>query len=120
MRLPGFRNKKPERDDALVTWTDHGGAPVRPGQFDHLPPAADRAREPSRSPGRRTKAGHHSPSERDWARVCGRLERGDDPAVVAADLEASRPDKDDPRYYAEHTVRKAEVHVRKRAAARAR
>ena len=38
MRLPGFRNKKPERDDAPVVWTPHDGGPVQPDQFAHLPP----------------------------------------------------------------------------------
>lgn len=120
MRLPGFRNKKPDRGDALVTWTDHGGEPVRPGQFDHLPPAAERAREPSQPGERRPQGGHHSQSEKDWAWVCGRLERGEDPVVVAGELEAARPDKHNPRDYAERTVRKAETHVRPRSAGRTR
>ena len=109
MRLPGFRNKKDGRDDAAVTWTDYGGAPVRPEQFDHLPPAAQKARDPglpAGGPGGKRK-GPLSQSERDWAAVCDRLRRGDDPATVTAELEASRPDKAKPRDYAERTVRKA-------------
>ena len=105
MRLPGFRNKKEGRDDAAVAWTDYGGGPVRPEQFSHLPPAAALARDPGQ-PARERK-GPISQSERDWADVCDRLRRGDDPATVTAELEAARPDKAKPRDYAERTVRKA-------------
>ena len=52
-----------------------------------------------------------SQSERDWNEVCRRLERGDNPADVRDWLEASRQDKDNPKYYAERTVRRAESHV---------
>ena len=112
MRLPGFRNKKQGRDDAAVTWTDYGGGPVRPEQFAHLPPAADRRRDPPRARGGRPRAGALSQSERDWASVCDRLRRGDDPATVAAELQAARPDKHNPRDYAERTVRNALARLR--------
>ena len=71
MRLPGFRNKKPGRDDAAVTWTDNGGGPVRPEQFSQLPPAAQKARDPGLPAGGRRgrPKGPLSQSERDWAAV---------------------------------------------------
>lgn len=109
MRLPGFRNKKEGRDDAAVTWTDYAGDPVRPEQFAHLPPA-ERRRDPARP--RRPKAGPLSQSERDWAAVCDRLRKGDDPVTVTAELEADRPDKANPRDYAERTVRNALARLR--------
>ena len=105
MRLPGFRNKKEGRDDAAVTWTDYAGGPVRPEQFAHLPAAADRQR--ARESTHRPKAGSPSQSERDWASVRDRLRKGDDPVTVAAELQAARPDKHNPRDYAERTVRNA-------------
>ena len=33
MRMPGFRNKKPGRGGALITWAWHGGRLVRPEDF---------------------------------------------------------------------------------------
>ncbi len=105
MRLPGFRNKKEGRDDAAVTWTDYAGGPVRPEQFAHLPPAAERQRARERA--HRPKAGSLSQSDRDWASVRDRLRKGDDPVTVAAELQAARPDKHNPRDYAERTVRNA-------------
>ena len=116
MRLPGFRNKKEGRDDAAVTWTDYAGGPVRPEQFAHLPPAADRQRARERA--HRPRAGSLSQSERDWADVCARLRKGDDPVTVTAELETARPDKHNPRDYAERTVRNALARLRPSAPAR--
>ena len=64
MRMPGFRNKKPGRGGALVTWAWHGGRLVRPEDFPGLA-----VPEPARRSGGRRKMppGHYSQSERDWA-----------------------------------------------------
>ena len=64
MRIPGFRNKKPGRGGALVTWAWHGGPLVRPADFRGLAMP-----EPARRSGGRRKMppGHYSQSERDWA-----------------------------------------------------
>ena len=118
MRLPGFRNKKDGREDAPVTWTDYGGGPVRLEQFAHLPPAADRSRDPLRGRAQRPRTGPLSQSEKDWASVCDRLRRGEDPAGVTDDLEAARPDKANPRDYAERTVRNALARLQKAGPAR--
>ena len=104
MRLPGFRNKKPERDDAPVAWTPHDGGPVRPELFAHLPPPAQAA------PVRRQKDTTRrelSQSDRDWAYVKDQLRRGTPPRRLVAHLEKTRQDKHNPRDYAERTVRKA-------------
>ena len=63
MRMPGFRNKKPGRGGALVTWAWHGGPLVRPEDFPGLA-----VPEPARRTGggRRMPPGHYSQSERDW------------------------------------------------------
>lgn len=106
MRLPGFRNKKPGRGDALVTWVERNGPFVDPESFGDLPappPAADGRPMPvRRAPGPGT-----SQSERDWAWARSRLRRGENPAALAAELEASRQDKPKPGYYADRTVRRA-------------
>ncbi len=105
MRLPGFRNKKPERDDAPVVWTPHDGGPVRPEQFAHLPPpekAAPVRHEKKNAPRREV-----SQSDRDWAYVKDQLRRGTPAQRLVAHLEKTREDKHNPRDYAERTVRKA-------------
>ena len=105
MRLPGFRNKKPERDDAPVVWTPHDGGPVRPERFAHLPPPKKTA--PVRRERKDTPQGEPSQSERDWAYVKDQLRRGTQPQRLVAHLEQTRQDKHNPRDYAERTVRKA-------------
>lgn len=107
MRLPGFRNKKPGRGDAPVTWTDYGGRRTSPEAFEHLPPVRQR-REPGQ-PRRVRPRGPRplSQSERDWAAVKDELRRGADPAELVSQLERTRDDKPNPRYYAERTVQRA-------------
>ena len=105
MRLPGFRNKKPERDDAAVVWTPHDGGPVRPDQFAHLPPPEKAA--PVRRAKKDTAKRELSQSDRDWAYVKDQLRRGTPPRRLVAHLEETRQDKHNPHDYAERTVRKA-------------
>ena len=105
MRLPGFRNKKPERDDAAVVWTPHDGGPVRPDQFAHLPPPEQAA--PVRREKKDTPRRELSQSDRDWAYVKDQLRRGTPARGLVAHLEQTRQDKHNPRDYAERTVRKA-------------
>ena len=105
MRMPGFRNKKPGRGGALVTWAWHGGPLVRPEDFPGLVvPEQELAR---RSGGRRRiPAGHHSQSERDWAAAGDALRSGEAPETVISRLEHQRQDKPNPGYYARRTVRR--------------
>ena len=105
MRLPGFRNKKPEREDAPVVWTPHDGGPVRPEYFAHLPPPEQTA--PVRRGKKNTPRRELSQSDRDWAYVKDQLRRGTQPQRLVAHLEQTRQDKHNPRDYAERTVRKA-------------
>ncbi len=51
--------------------------------------------------------GQFSQSEKDWAAVCDRLEKGEDPEQIKMWLASSRPDKANPNYYAAITVTKA-------------
>ena len=103
MRLPGFRNCKPGRARALVTWTWYAGPMVRPEDFRGL---AMPEPEPARRTGGRHSMprGHHSQSERDWAAAGDALRRGEDPETVISRLEQQRQDKPNPGYYARRTV----------------
>ena len=84
MRLPGFRNKKADRGDAMVSWTDHGGGPVKAEAFRNLPEIRKiptRGRERKRSP-----RGANSQSERDWAYVREVLRNGAKPDALIDEL----------------------------------
>ena len=105
MRLPGFRNKKPGRGDAMVTWVDLNGAAVAPESFGDLPAPPKGNGRPA--PGWRATGMGVSQSERDWAWARSRLRRGESPSKLTAELEASRQDKPKPGYYADRTVRRA-------------
>jgi hypothetical protein len=115
LRLPGFANRKlPEEfivqarqeNDAVYTLRDftiHEDSPETPR---HL---SDDQERPRTVPG-----DHNSQSEHDWAYAKRALARGDDPEVVIqriADYRAE--DKDDPIYYARHTVAKAKEQLDK-------
>ena len=107
MRLPGFRNKKEDRGDAPVRWTDYEGPPVGRSAFRHLPAAR---REPGPPAPRRNRPRGSAPlsqSERDWAWVRDQLREGEDSAQLVEQLARQRQDKPDPQYYAERTVGRA-------------
>ena len=112
MRMPGFRNKKPGRSGALVTWAWHGGPLVRPEDFPGL---AGLEPEPSRRSGGRRKMppGHYSQSERDWAAAGDALRSGEAPETVISRLEQQRQDKPNPGYYARRTVRRKEEELKR-------
>ena len=61
----------------------------------------------------RAKEGSFSQSERDWAYVMRELKRGVDPDSLRLQLEQSRQDKQNPRYYAERTVERAIMSCRR-------
>ena len=105
MRLPGFRNKKADRRDAMVSWADHGGGPVKAEAFRDLPETRKtptRGRERKRSP-----RGANSQSGRDWAYVREALRNGAKPDALIDELVEQRQDKPDPRDYATRTVTRA-------------
>ena len=107
MRLPGFRNRKPGRGHALVSWTDYEGPPVAQDAFDHLPELPNEAPAPATSRAPRP-AGEVSQSERDWAFVRGELRKGAaEEELVAVLAERRSGDKWKPADYARRTVRKA-------------
>lgn len=112
MRLPGFNNRKPNRENAPVVWTPHAGEPTRPDAFTRLPPtpdlpAAARDQPPSDKP-------HTvSQSERDWAYAKDQLRSGTPLETVINTLEKRRPDKHNPRQYATRTAEKARDQLRR-------
>ena len=111
LRLPGFANRKlPEEfivqarqeSDAVYTlrdFTTHEDSLETPR---HLSDGQERPRTlPSQ---------HKTQSEHDWAYAKRALARGDDPEVVIQRIADYRSeDKDDPNYYARHTVTKAQA-----------
>ena len=109
LRVPGFANRKlPEEfivqarqeSDAVYTLRDftiHEDSPETPR---HLNDDQERSRT--------VPSDHKSQSEHDWAYAKRALARGDDPEVVIQRIADYRvEDKDDPIYYARHTVAKA-------------
>ena len=77
-----------------------------PERFPKLPVRRDRqtAFDETKS---HAVAGDGSQSERDWAYVMRELAHGVDPLALRLQLEQSRQDKPNPRYYAHRTVAKA-------------
>jgi hypothetical protein len=115
LRLPGFANRKlPEEfvvqvrqeSDAVYTLRDftiHEDSPETPR---HLSDDHERPRTVS--------SDHKTQSEHDWAYAKRALARGDDPEVVIQRIADYRSDdKDDPNYYARHTVTKARAELKK-------
>ncbi len=113
LRLPGFANRKvPEEfivqarqeSDAVYTLRDftiHEDSPETPR---HLSDDQERPRS--------VPSDHKSQSEHDWAYAKRALARGDDPEVVIQRIADYRSDdKDDPNYYARHTVMKAQAEL---------
>lgn len=117
LRLPGFANRKlPEEfivqarheSDAVYTLRDFTideDSPEAPRHFGDY-----RQREPT------VPSDHKSQSEHDWAYAKRALARGDDPEVVVQRIADFRADgKDDPNYYARHTVMKAQADLQQRS-----
>jgi hypothetical protein len=111
LRLPGFANHKlseefivqaRQESDAVYTLRDFAIHEDSREKARHL---SDREEHP------RTVPSHHkSQSELDWAYAKRALARGDDPEVVIQRIADYRSeDKDDPNYYARHTVTKAQA-----------
>ena len=107
MRIPGLRNKKPGRGNALVSWTDYGGRAVTPEDFRGLPQRSAPVVGNQDHKGRNEKQQGISQSERDWAYVRSRLRKGAEPETLIQRLEAQRQDKPKPGYYARRTVTRA-------------
>jgi RepB DNA-primase N-terminal domain len=117
LRLPGFANRKlPEEfivqarqeNDAVHTLRDFTIYEDSPETLRHL---SDDQEHPRTVP-----SDHKSQSEHDRAYAKRALARGDDPEVVIQRIADYRSeDKDDPNYYARHTVSKAQEDLERKS-----
>ena len=113
LRLPGFANQK--LSEEFIVRAHHESSAVH-GRRDFMiheeapetPSHSDYRRE-----GRRTaRSEHKSQSEHDWAYAKRALARGDDVELVIQRIADYRSDdKDNPNYYARHTVMKAQAEL---------
>lgn len=119
LRLPGFANRKLSeefivraRHESKIVHTPRdfalqGGSPETPR---HPGEGHDRPRT--------LPTDHRSQSEHDWAYAKRALARGDNPEEIARRIADYRSeDKDDPNYYARHTVMKAQAEFSRQNAA---
>jgi len=108
LRIPGFYNYKYD-PPFQVTAQQLSSNPRRIEDFNipYLPKLQPISQAVECRQHSHAYANHTSQSERDWAETLRRLERGELPALVQAWLENSRPDKNNPAYYAALTVKKA-------------
>lgn len=113
LRLPGFANHKlseefivqaRQESDAVYTLRDF--------TIDEDSPEAPRHFGDYRQRERKVPSDHKSQSEHDWAYAKRALARGDAPEIVIQRIADYRgEDKDDPNYYARHTVMKAHAQL---------
>jgi hypothetical protein len=119
LRLPGFANKKYDQDfyvQARVesTETYH----LRDFKVPIDSPDAPRHHNEGTARGHRALGATLSQSEHDWAYAKRALSRGDDPEEVIRRIADYRSDdKSDPRYYARHTVSKAQDDLQRKSGA---
>ncbi|HEV2224555.1 MAG TPA: DNA-primase RepB domain-containing protein [Candidatus Acidoferrales bacterium] len=113
LRLPGFANMKYEEE--FIVHAHHESNQVYHARdFIVQEDSPETPRYLGDESGRRLSQGHKSQSEQDWAYAKRALARGDDPALVIqriADFRAD--DKQNPEYYAQHTVAKARAQLEK-------
>lgn len=113
LRLPNFiNNKYPELQHVVkdVAVMSAAKREYEPQDFPKMEQAVYQGREPSertRPQTLLTESGKIDRSAQDWGWVMRKLERGESPTAVKMELEARRPDKPRPAYYAETTVDKA-------------
>jgi hypothetical protein len=111
LRLPGFPNHKlPEEFIVQARQERDAVYALRDFTIDEDSPETQRRLSDSGGRERKLPSNHTSQSERDWAYAKRALARGDDPeAVIQRIADYRSADKDDPDYYARHTVMKAQA-----------
>ncbi len=115
LRLPGFANRKlPEEFIVQARHESDTVYTLRDFTIDEDSPEAPRHFGDYRQRERTVPSDHKSQSEHDWAYAKRALSRGDDPEVVIQRIADYRADgKDDPNYYARHTVMKAQAELQR-------
>jgi hypothetical protein len=113
LRLPGFANRKlPE--EFIVRARHESCAVYSRGDFmiDEEAPETPSHSGDRREGRRSANNDHKSQSEHDWAYAKRALARGDDVELVIQRIADYRSDdKDNPNYYARHTVMKAQAEL---------
>ena len=107
LRLPGFQNKKYQRDYLVEAFAGSNQTYALP---DFKVPADDRQSETrtiDETKSHRGKTNEITQSERDWAYVKQQLSRGETPESLVEALTHFRQDKSSPDYYARQTVSRA-------------
>ena len=119
LRVPGFANRKlSEQFVVLARQESDGLYMLRDFTIHEDSPETPRHLSDDQERPRRVPSDHKSQSEHDWAYAKRALARGDDPEVVIQRIADYRSeDKDDPNYYARHTVTKAQSDLHRGAAA---
>lgn len=122
LRLPGFRNNKPDRNNHIcqLVFPSLRSTNYNVTSFDELvsPISVYEKRDRGSSPASASlrtcddhrgfrKGADMSRSGEDWHLVHALLDQGDEPLEVVEWLFGHRQDKPNPKYYALHTVRKA-------------
>lgn len=112
LRLPGFSNRK-YGSECEVRVTKHSDQTYNLRDFKIASGPAKGDRTPERQPSRLASTRETlTQSERDWAYAKRALARGDDPEEIIRRIADYRADeKDDPEYYARHTVEKAQAEL---------
>jgi len=111
LRLPGFANQKLSEDFIVQARQESNAVyTLRDFTIDEDSPEAPRHFGEAQERRRAVPNDHKSQSEHDWAYAKRALARGDDPEVVIQRIADYRADsKDNPNYYAQHTVRRAQA-----------
>jgi hypothetical protein len=113
LRVPGFYNHKYDSPH-FVAVENLSRDVYRPERFpefatEGLSVGAELENRRKRAAGVEDSTGGTSQSERDWAYAMRSLARGENAESVIRAIEGYRSDKPDPKYYARHTVEKAQA-----------
>ena len=118
LRLPGFANKKYDRDFYVQAHVDSTQTyHLRDFKVPIDSQEAPRHRNEEARSGSRVSGAVLSQSEHDWAYAKRALARGDDPEEIIRRIADFRTeDKPSPEYYARHTVMNAQADLQRKAA----
>jgi RepB DNA-primase from phage plasmid len=120
LRLPGFANRKLPAEFIVRAQYECSAVYSRADFMIHEAPETPSHSGDRREGWRSTHNGHKSQSEHDWAYAKRALARGDDVELVIQRIADYRSDdKDNPHYYARHTVMTAQAELARSSTMRA-